>query len=111
MDYKNVPKEEFVDFVVESFKYKTLLGEKYKARKTYVPPSPDKQYSQLPGVITDIMVKPGDKVQLGDIVMSFEAMKMDNVIMASAQGKVREIHVNHGDTIVKHQLLIEYERE
>lgn len=111
MDYNNVPKEEFVDFVVESFKYKTLLGEKYKARKTYVPTSPDKQLAQLPGIITDIMVKVGDKVELGDIVMSFEAMKMDNVIMASARGKVKEIHVKVGDKIVKNQPLIEYERE
>ncbi|MCF8231782.1 MAG: acetyl-CoA carboxylase biotin carboxyl carrier protein subunit [Bacteroidales bacterium] len=110
MDYKNVPKDEFVDFVVERFKYKTLLSEKYKARRKYVPTSPDKQLAQLPGTVTDIMVKVGDSVELGDIVMSFEAMKMDNVIMASAQGKVKAIHVNVGDKIVKHQLLIEYER-
>lgn len=111
MDYKNIPKEEFTDFVVESFKYKTLLSEKFKARKNYKPPEAGKQYSQLPGVVTDVKVKVGDSVEMGDIVMSFEAMKMDNMIMSSSQGKVKEIHVNVGDTIVKKQLLIEYNKE
>jgi|AntRauTorcE11897_2_1112592.scaffolds.fasta_scaffold123876_1 biotin carboxyl carrier protein len=109
MSIEDIPKEEFHDFVVESFKYKTLLSNKFRKRKHYVPADKDKQYAVLPGTIREIRVKEGDKVALTDDIMVFEAMKMNNVVLATGEGVVKKIHVKVGDPIFKNQLLIEYE--
>ncbi len=63
----------------------------------------------MPGTITNIMVKEGEEIELGDSIMTFEAMKMNNVITATFKGKVKKIHVKIGDVVTKKQLLIEYE--
>jgi pyruvate carboxylase len=55
------------------------------------------------------MVKEGEEIELGDSIMTFEAMKMNNVITATFKGKVKKIHVKIGDVVTKKQLLIEYE--
>ncbi|HKK09496.1 MAG TPA: biotin/lipoyl-containing protein [Bacteroidales bacterium] len=109
MSIEDIPKEEFKDFVVESFKYKTLLSNKFKQRKHYVPADMNKQYAVLPGIIKEVRIKEGDKVSLTDDIMVFEAMKMNNVVLATGEGKVKKIHVKVGDPIFKSQLLIEYE--
>lgn len=109
MSIEDIPKEEFKDFVVESFKYKTLLSNKFKKRLHYVPTDKNKQYAVLPGTITEVRVKEGDKVALTDDIMVFEAMKMNNVVLATGEGIVKKIHVKVGDPIFKNQLLIEYE--
>jgi biotin carboxyl carrier protein len=43
--------------------------------------------------------------------MVFEAMKMNNVVLATGEGIVKKIHVKIGDPIFKNQLLIEYAPE
>lgn len=111
MSIKDIPKEEFQDFVVESFKYKTLLSNKFKKREHYVPTDKNKQYAVLPGIIREVRVKEGDKVSLTDNIMVFEAMKMNNVVLATGEGLVKKVHVKEGDPIFKNQLLIEYEPE
>lgn len=109
MSIEDIPKEEFQDFVVHSFKYKTLLSNKFKNRESYKPTDLSKQYSVLPGLINEIRIKEGDIVELAEDIMVYEAMKMNNVVLASGHGKVKKIHVKVGDTIKKNQLLIEYE--
>jgi len=57
--------------------------------------------SPLPGVILDINVKVGDVVKTGQKVAMLEAMKMENVINADHDGKVTEIKVNKGDSVLE----------
>ncbi len=45
----------------------------------------------LPGKVLSIKVKVGDKVAEGDEVVSIEAMKMENPIMSTVSGTVKEI--------------------
>ncbi len=53
----------------------------------------------LPGVITKISVKVGDKVAVGQELCILEAMKMNNPIRATAAGTVTEIYVNVGQQV------------
>ncbi|MEN6619549.1 MAG: biotin/lipoyl-containing protein [Rikenellaceae bacterium] len=62
--------------------------------------------SPLPGVILEISVKEGDSVKTGQKLMVLEAMKMENVIEASADGKVVSIKVNKGDSVLEGAVLI-----
>ena len=55
----------------------------------------------LPGTINAINVKVGDKVNVGDIVIVLEAMKMQNNIEAEQAGTVTSILVNQGDSVME----------
>lgn len=57
--------------------------------------------SPLPGVILDIAVQVGDVVKTGQKVLLLEAMKMENVINADHDGKVLEIKVAKGDSVLE----------
>ena len=57
--------------------------------------------SPLPGVILDVCVKEGDAVKSGQKIMVLEAMKMENVIEATADGVIKSIKVNKGDSVME----------
>ena len=60
----------------------------------------------LPGTISSINVKVGDKVNVGDTVLVLEAMKMQNNIEAESTGTVTSIAVNVGDSVMEGAVLI-----
>jgi pyruvate carboxylase subunit B len=53
----------------------------------------------MQGLIVKVAVKPGDRVQVGDVVAVLEAMKMQNDIIANRTGTVVEVHVGEGDVV------------
>ena len=55
----------------------------------------------LPGIMTAILVKPGDKVKEGQTVAILEAMKMENEIQAESGGTVKEVCVSKGDSVLE----------
>ena len=57
--------------------------------------------SPLPGVILEVSVKEGDAVKTGQKIMVLEAMKMENIIEASADGVIKSIKVNKGDSVME----------
>jgi glutaconyl-CoA/methylmalonyl-CoA decarboxylase subunit gamma len=57
--------------------------------------------SPLPGVILDVMTKVGDTVKVGDKLMILEAMKMENTIASDLAGKVLEIKVDKGSSVLE----------
>jgi biotin carboxyl carrier protein len=62
--------------------------------------------SPLPGKVLDIMVKPGDKVHVGQTIICLEAMKMENNINSDREGEVISIHAQKGDTVLEGDKLI-----
>jgi biotin carboxyl carrier protein len=62
----------------------------------------------MPGLIIDLRVKEGDKVMPGDSLLILEAMKMENLIKASAESVVKSVKVKKGDSVEKNQILIEF---
>lgn len=62
--------------------------------------------SPLPGTITSVEVKVGDKVNEGDTVIVLEAMKMQNNIEAEQSGTVKEILVKQGDAVLEGNTLL-----
>jgi pyruvate carboxylase subunit B len=55
--------------------------------------------STMQGMILKLKVKPGDKVNEGDVVAVIEAMKMENDIHAPKPGIIQEIFAVEGDTV------------
>lgn len=63
----------------------------------------------IPGIITRLLVKPGDQVSVGQPLLGLEAMKMENEIRAPKSGTVSQIAVAAGKTVILGELLIEIE--
>ncbi len=67
----------------------------------------DEVLAPVPGKIVKLLVKLGDDVEDGQEVLLLEAMKMENPIFASSNGKIKEIRVKEGQEVdVDHVLLI-----
>ena len=60
----------------------------------------------LPGTINAINVKVGDQVNVGDVVVVLEAMKMQNNIEAEQAGTVTSIAVNPGDSVMEGTVML-----
>ena len=60
-------------------------------------------------VVVDVLVKTGDRVGGGTVLLRIEAMKMQNSVFAPGDGRVREIHVVAGDEVTDGQLLVSLE--
>ncbi len=61
----------------------------------------------LPGTIIKVLVKEGDKVNVGDKLLIMEAMKMENDILSEKSGIITGIKVAISDTVLQNDILIE----
>lgn len=62
----------------------------------------------MPGLVLEIKVKVGDTIKKGDPVLVLEAMKMENIIKADGDGKIKSIPVGIGSSVEKNQVLIHF---
>jgi propionyl-CoA carboxylase alpha chain len=76
----------------------------------YKPPPDMSRYvlSPMPGLLVDVAVQPGQKVQAGERVAVIEAMKMENVLFAVADGVVVKVLAGKGESLVVDQPIVEF---
>lgn len=67
--------------------------------------------SPLPGSIVKVLVKAGQAVKKGDVLLTMESMKMENNVCAEADGTVKSILVEPGKTVMQDDKLLELETE
>lgn len=60
----------------------------------------------LPGVIIQVLSKPGDDVARGQTLCTLETMKMENAIKADKAGKITAVNVNSGQSVLQDEVLI-----
>lgn len=65
--------------------------------------------SPLPGSIMKVLVSVGQKVKKGDVLLTMESMKMENNIMAEADGVVKSIYVETGKNVMQDDKLVDLE--
>ncbi|MDP2987780.1 biotin carboxylase N-terminal domain-containing protein, partial [Hydrogenophaga sp.] len=65
--------------------------------------------SPMPGLLVDVAVQVGQKVQAGERVAVIEAMKMENVLFAAADGVVGKVLAAKGESLVVDQPIVEFE--
>lgn len=63
-------------------------------------------HSPMPGLVVEILVKEGQKVEKGEDLVILEAMKMENIIKAEGAGVVDKIYISKLDKVEKSQILI-----
>jgi propionyl-CoA carboxylase alpha chain len=64
--------------------------------------------SPMPGLLVEVAVQPGQKVQAGERVAVIEAMKMENVLFAVADGVVGKVLAAKGESLSVDQPIVEF---
>ena len=67
--------------------------------------------SPLPGSIVKVLVKAGQAVKKGDVLLTMESMKMENNVTAEADGTVKAVYVEPGKTVMQDDKLLDLETE
>ncbi|MEO8390661.1 MAG: acetyl/propionyl/methylcrotonyl-CoA carboxylase subunit alpha [Polaromonas sp.] len=65
--------------------------------------------SPMPGLLVDVAVQVGQKVQAGERVAVIEAMKMENVLFAVADGVVGKVLAAKGESLSVDQPIVEFQ--
>ncbi|RYG67902.1 pyruvate carboxylase, partial [bacterium] len=84
---------------------KSLAGEK-KTRLKADATKENEVGAPIPGMVTQITVSTGQKVERGEKLLTIEAMKMLTVVNAPVAGMVEEIAVEVGETVDAKDLLV-----
>ena len=65
--------------------------------------------SPVAGVVARVCVQPGEELQLDDLLVVLEAMKMETSVTAPIAGKVKSVKVAPGQAVKLNQILVEFE--
>jgi propionyl-CoA carboxylase alpha chain len=65
--------------------------------------------SPMPGLLVEVAVQPGQRVLAGEKLAVIEAMKMENILIASQDGVVAEVAAKKGDSLAVDQVIIRFE--
>ena len=65
--------------------------------------------SPVTGLVIQVNVQPGQSVEMNDVLMVLEAMKMENQVTATHAGTVKSVSVVPGNSVKVHQVLLEFE--
>ena len=85
------------------------MAELYKKMPFKAPPDLSRfVLSPMPGLLVDVAVAPGQKVQAGERVAVIEAMKMENVLFATHDGVVKSVLASKGESLTVDQIIVEF---
>ena len=80
------------------------------AKKAAPAPAPTGDGEVVPapmaGIVLSVHKNVGDAVKKGDVLVILEAMKMENEILAPADGVVKAIHVSSNESVESNQPLL-----
>ncbi|WP_341685831.1 acetyl/propionyl/methylcrotonyl-CoA carboxylase subunit alpha [Limnohabitans sp.] len=95
---------------IEALIMSPRMAELHKRMPYKAPPDMSKYVlSPMPGLLVDVAVQPGQKVQAGERVAVIEAMKMENILFAAQDGVVKKVVANKGESLTVDQMIVEFE--
>jgi propionyl-CoA carboxylase alpha chain len=65
--------------------------------------------SPMPGLLVDVAVAKGQKVMAGEKLAVIEAMKMENILIATQDGVVAEVAASKGESLTVDQVILKFE--
>jgi methylmalonyl-CoA carboxyltransferase small subunit len=65
--------------------------------------------SPVTGLVIQVNVQPGQSVEMNEVLMVLEAMKMENQVTATHAGTVKSVNVVPGNSVKVHQVLLEFD--
>ncbi len=95
---------------IEAMVLSPLGGKLHEMMPYKAPPDMSKfLLSPMPGLLVDVAVQEGQKVQAGEKLAVIEAMKMENILFATQDGVVRKISSGKGASLAVDDVIIEFE--
>jgi propionyl-CoA carboxylase alpha chain len=95
---------------IEALVMSPRMAELHKLMPFKAPPDLSRfVLSPMPGLLVDVAVQPGQKVQAGERVAVIEAMKMENVLFAAQDGVVKKVVASKGESLTVDQMIVEFE--
>ena len=95
---------------IEALVMSPRMAELHKLMPFKAPPDLSRfVLSPMPGLLVDVAVTVGQKVQAGERVAVIEAMKMENVLFAAADGVVKKVVATKGESLTVDQMIVEFE--
>jgi propionyl-CoA carboxylase alpha chain len=73
--------------------------------------APGSLVSPMPGVVRKVLVRVGDRVEAGAVLLVLEAMKMEQAVTAPAAGRVAGLAAREGDQVEAGRVLAVIEAE
>ncbi len=64
--------------------------------------------SPMPGLLVGLFARPGQKVVAGEKLAVIEAMKMENILIATRDAVVAEVPVSQGDSLAVDQVIVRF---
>ena len=107
----------FYELIYNGISFKAMVMSRSKAQLQRLMPfkaPPDmSQYllSPMPGLLSEISVELGQKVEVGQKLAIIEAMKMENVLTAQHAGVVGQIMAKKGESLAVDQIIIRFNKE
>lgn len=86
---------------------KSAVGSSSTLRRKVNPRTPSEIGSPVTGMVVEINVKEGDRVEAGQTVFVMSAMKMETVVQAPLAGIVKTIYANANDLIEGGDIVVE----
>lgn len=65
--------------------------------------------SPLAGIVVRVPVVAGQQLQVNDLMVMLEAMKMETAVTAPITGKLKSVNVTPGDSVKANQVLVEFD--
>lgn len=65
--------------------------------------------SPVAGIVVRVNVKPGQQLQVNDLMVVVEAMKMETNVTAPIAGKLKSVNVSPQDAVKINQILVDFE--
>ena len=65
--------------------------------------------SPMPGLLVDVAVKPGQTVLAGERLAVIEAMKMENILVATQDCVVAAVRATQGESLAVDQVIVEFQ--
>jgi biotin carboxyl carrier protein len=93
---------------VKLYNEEKILHESLKGGKSLG--GSDTMISEMPGKIVKVFAKAGQVVKSGDPLLIMEAMKMENEMRSSQDGKIKAVLVKEGETVETNTVLISFEK-
>jgi propionyl-CoA carboxylase alpha chain len=107
----------FYELLYNGISFQAMVMSRSKAELQKLMPfkaPPDmSQYllSPMPGLLSEVSVEVGQKVQVGQKLVIIEAMKMENVMLAQHEGVVAQILAKKGESLSVDQMIIRFDKE